>query len=209
MREPIEVPLTMYVDGDRVVIGSATVHPDDDGMAVRATVLPRYQSTLGDPAAATFSVDMSGASPREVAAIPPGRVLLGRYPLAPYTRFADDVIIRTVTDPQTTGEGRETSPRPSPVGDDEPDTEPDTEPVTEPVEPAARHTRIRAYWTTGPGSKRQGPVSTPVQEPVDDADHHCATCTCATTECRENEWCKRTWRHRGPCSPTRDEEFTR
>lgn len=41
---------------------------------------------------------------------------------------------------------------------------------------------------------------------VDDSSH-CATCNCAGTECREHEWCKRTWGHGGSCNVIRDEDF--
>lgn len=38
-------------------------------------------------------------------------------------------------------------------------------------------------------------------------DTHCATCQCDGTVCNVETWCKRTWRHDGLCSNTRDEGF--
>jgi hypothetical protein len=43
----------------------------------------------------------------------------------------------------------------------------------------------------------------------EEIDQHCATCNCAGTECRKNEWCKRVWGHGGTCSVIRDEGFQR
>lgn len=41
----------------------------------------------------------------------------------------------------------------------------------------------------------------------DDNYEHCATCTCAGTECNQVSWCKRVWGHPGAHNVIRDEDF--
>lgn len=170
----VRVPLVDYSTGKRVEIGWAEVDPAQM-FEPHNGVITTFVKAGHHPPFTGFSVGFHGTSPMDVTVIPPGAAgLPGPSRISGYAVTRDGIEVHRPprattgrtrarwTRPPATGEGRETSPRPSPVEE-----------------------------------------STPVDAPVE--DDHCATCSCATTGCREQEWCKRTWHHRGPCSPIRDE----